>query len=206
MGITESCSAIKQTRLWSEARSWRPGACAVRKAVKDRLIITGLGLAALPVAICSVSWAHTALDALLDFRPWAHMTLEVSLNLLWLLLAMGALAQWLAPDGASSRRHLTGLVSLVFILLLLLPVISANDDLAQRDLINDARTSHCISATLKSERQIAHSAELLDLPVVQAVRIACFNPATYEVISEPSHAASVAAPGNATGNHSPPCG
>jgi hypothetical protein len=179
--------------------------CTVHKAVKDRLIISGVIIASLLFAICSVAWAHAALEASLDLSPWAHMTLEASLNLLWLLLAIGALAHCVGPGGRRCRAHLPGLISLVFIFSLLFPVISANDDLAQLELINDAKTSQSITTSLKSDKQLPRSAGLLGSPAALAVQLASFLPVASEFVSEPAPAAvSVATPGDTTGNHSPP--
>lgn len=175
----------------------------MRKAVKDRLIISGVCVAALLFAIYSVAWAHTALEASLNLRPWAHMTLEASLNLLWLLSAICALAHWVGPEGSRCRAHLPGIISLVFILSLLFPVISANDDLAQLDLINDAKTSQSITTSLRNEKQL-HLAGLLDSSAALANPSACFLPVTTEFVSESARPASVATPGDTTGNHSPP--
>jgi hypothetical protein len=175
----------------------------VSKAVKDRLIISGVIVAALLFAVYSVAWAHTALEASLNLRPWVHVTLEASLNLLWLLLAICALVYWSGPGGSRCRAHLPGLISLVFILSLLFPVISANDDLAQLDLINNAKTLQSITTSLKNQKQL-HSAGLLDLSASLACRSACFLPVTSEFVSEATRPASIATPGNATGNHSPP--
>jgi hypothetical protein len=176
----------------------------VRKPVKDRLIISGLALAAVPLVIYSVPWTHTAVEAALNLRPWAHMTLEVSLNLLWVLLTVGAFVHWAAPGSSRRRTQLSGLVSLVFVLSLLFPVISANDDLAQLDLINDAKTSQLITASLESNKQLPSSAGVLGLPVAAASQLAPFLPLASEFIPEPARPASVATPGDTTGNHSPP--
>lgn len=175
----------------------------MRKVVKDRLIISGVALAALPLVIISVPWTHKAVEAALDLRPWVHMTLEASLNLLWVLLTVGAFVHWAAP-GSRRRTQLSGLVSLVFVLSLLFPVISANDDLTQLDLINDAKTSQLITASLKSNKQLPGSAGLLALPVAAASQLAPSLPLASEFIPEPARPASVATPGDATGNHSPP--
>jgi hypothetical protein len=177
--------------------------CTVRKAVKDRLIISGAIAAALLFAICFVAWAHTAVEASLDLSPWAHMTLEASLNLLWLLLAIYALAHWVGPGASRRRAHLPGLISLVFILSLLFPVISANDDLAQLYLINNAKTSLSITTSLKNGKQL-HSAGLPDWSAALADLSACFLPVTAEFVPGSARPASVATPGEATGNHSPP--
>ena len=162
----------------------------MRNPVKDRLIITALVLAALPFVKGSVAWAH--------------VTLEMSLNLLWVLLALGAFVHWVAPGGKRRRLHPPGLVSLVFVLSLLFPVISANDDLLQLDLINDAQTSQCITTSLKSAKQLPGSAGLPCSPAAAAVNVHSFLPLTSEFVFQPVHAACVAIPGEATGNHSPP--
>ena len=182
----------------------RPHRCTVRKVVKDRLIVSGLALAAVPLVIYSVPWTHTAVEAALDLRPWVHMTLEASLDLLWVLLTVGAFVHWAAPRGNRRRTQLSGLVSLVFVLSLLFPVISANDDLAQLDLINDAKTSQLITASLKSNKQLSGSAGLLALPVAAAYQLAPSLSLASEFIPEPARPASVATPGDTTGNHSPP--
>ena len=176
----------------------------MRKSVKDRLIISGAIVAALLFAICSVAWAHTALEASLNLSPWAHMTLEASLNLLWILLAIGALAHWLRPKRIRWRAHLPGLITLVFMLSLLFPVISANDDLAQLELINDAKTSQSFASSLKNDKQLPRSAGLLGSPATLAVQLASFLPVASQLVSEPAPAMSVATPGDTTGNHSPP--
>ncbi len=53
------------------------------------------------------------------------------------------------------RSRVSGFVSLFFVLVLLFPVVSANDDLAQFELINDAKTSQSIVVDLKSHIQIS---------------------------------------------------
>jgi len=174
----------------------------VRKAVKDRLTTAGLAVGALLLVIYLVGWAHTTLEASLNLRPSVHLTLEASLNLLWLLLAMGAFAHWLAPGGSRRSTHLAELVTLVFVLSLLFPVISANDDLAL-DLINDAKTSQSMVST-QGEKQLRGSAGLLGSPAALAAQLDSALPAAFEFISTHVRAASVATPGDATGNHSPP--
>jgi hypothetical protein len=176
----------------------------VRNAVTDRLTICGLALAAAPLVIYSVPWTHVAVEAALNLRPWAHITLEVSLNLLWVLLTVGAFVHWAAPGSSRRRTQLSGIVSLVFVLSLLFPVISAHDDLAQLDLINDAKTSQLIIASLESNKQLPGSAGVLGLPAAAASQLAPSLPLASEFIPEPAHPASVATPGDTTGNHSPP--
>jgi hypothetical protein len=176
----------------------------VRKTIKDRLIMVALVLAALLFALCFVSWAHTTLEASLDLRPWVHMTLEAALNLLWALLAFGALLHWVAPDTRKHCAHAAGLVTLVFVLSLLFPVISANDDLAQRDFLNDANTSQGIVSGLQSDKHLPVPGGLLRPAAIVALQSPSFPPGDSGFFSEPDRAASVATPGDTTGNHSPP--
>jgi hypothetical protein len=175
----------------------------VRATIKDRLIVVGLVLATLLFVVGFVPSAHTTLEASLNLRPWAHMTLEASLNLLWVLLACCALVRWLGPAASRRCAHVRGLVTLVFVLSLLFPMISANDDLTQMDLLNDAKTSQSI-VKLQTDKHLTVLAGLLGLPIVPAVQSAFFLPGDSGFISQDDHAASVTTPGNTTGNHSPP--
>jgi hypothetical protein len=120
------------------------------------------------------------------------------------LLTVGAFVHWAAPGSNGRRSQLSGLVSLIFVLSLLFPVISANDDLAQLVLINDAKTSQLITASLESNKQLPGSAVLLGLPAALASQSVPSLPLASEFIPEPARPASVAIPGDTTGNHSPP--
>ena len=180
--------------MWDKGRSNSehlapsPTETTVRYAVKSRLTIAGLVLAALPFVVSSVAVMS--------------MGLASFLNLLWFLLVIGALAHWVADNRRGCAR-LPGLVVLVFVLTLLFPVISANDDLAQLDLINDAKTLQSIGSNLKTEKQLWGSAGLLGLPAGLAVKVTSFV-LTSESVFELVHVAFVAITGSATGNHSPP--
>ncbi|MBZ5648366.1 MAG: hypothetical protein LAN37_14220 [Acidobacteriia bacterium] len=132
------------------------------------------------------------------------MTLEAFLNLLWVSLAVAAVAQWVAPSRRRRRAHLSELLSLTFILALLFPVISANDDLAGLALINDVKTSKAVSTSLKSDQQLPAPAGTPGLHAALTSQSVFSLPRASESVSEPVHAASVATPGAATGNHSPP--
>ena len=167
-----------------------PEETKVQNAGKDRLAITGLVLAVLPLVICSVAGAY--------------VTLEAFLNFLWVLLAFGAFVHWVAPGERRRRVHPSGLVGLVFVLSLLFPVISANDDLAQLDLINDAKTSLSIVSKLKSEKQLPGSDRPPDSLAAVTFQLASSLPLTSEFVSEPIHAAYVEILGDVTGNRSPP--
>ena len=156
--------------------------------LRDRLTIRGLVLAALLFVICSVAWTHT--------------TLEASLNLLWVLLAFGALVHWKTSGHRAPHVRRPGLLSLVFVLSLLFPVISANDDLAQLDLINDAKTAQSVS--IETEKQLQSSAGPLGLPAELAITLPPILPLIFELAFGPVPAACVAIPGDASGNHSPP--
>ena len=161
----------------------------MRAALRNRLTFAGLLLAALPFVICAVTRHQIAF--------------ETSLNLLWVSLACGAFVHWRAGGNRRRSAHSSGPVALVFILSLLFPVISANDDLAQLDLINDAKTAQCIIISVKSDKQLRGGAGVVGLPV-PAVKVSSPLAPTSEIVLESFHAASVATSGNATGNHSPP--
>jgi len=161
----------------------------VNNALKDRLIMTALVFAALPFVKGPVAWEH--------------VTLETFLNLLWVLLAFGAIVRWVSPDRRRCR-HAPGLVSLVFVLSLLFPVISANDDLVQLDLINDAETSQCAAASFKTDKQLPGSAVVTGPPAVPEIKINPLHPISSQFVFEPLPAVSVTIPGGTTGNHSPP--
>jgi hypothetical protein len=176
----------------------------VRNAIKDRLIITGLILLALPFAVFSVPWTHKTVEAALDLRPWAHVTVETSLNLLWLSLAVGALVRWVAADHERRRSRFSGLVGLIFVLSLLFPVISASDDLAQLALINDVGTSQSIIAGLHDHKHQLSSPGLSGRPALLPFQVGFSLPLTSEFVSEPARPADITTPGEATGNHSPP--
>jgi len=132
------------------------------------------------------------------------MTLEASLNLLWASLAVTAFAQWVAPDRRRRRAHLPGLISLTFILALLFPVISADDDLGASALINDVKTSKSVSTSFKSDKQLPAPVGTPGSHAALTSQSVFPLPRASESVSEPVHAASVATPGDATGNHSPP--
>lgn len=191
----------------SEVGRLQPLAAAVprtvRNAVRDRLVIGALVLAVLPIVISSVPWAHAASEAWLDLRPWAHVTLEASLNLLWLGVAVAAFLQWALPGGRR-RVHVSGVISLIFALALLFPVISANDDLADLELINDAATSQAIATIVKSSKQLHTPTILRDACPEIAPQFAFSLFLAPESVAEAASALSVVTPGGATGNHSPP--
>lgn len=139
-------------------------------------------------------------------RPWAHLTFEASLNLLWALLAVAAFFHWAMP--ASGRRpvRLASLVSLVFALALLFPVISAADDLAEWGLINEATITQSVTTVVKSHKQAAGRTVQIGLPAIMPYRsdlVLSLAPASF---SDLAPAANVTPPGGATGNHSPPLG
>ena len=160
-------------------------------AGKRRLIITS-ALAALgvPTAICTILAAHTALD--------------VSLNLLWFLLAIGAFAHWAIRGSSKCRSHLPELVSLIFMLSLLFPVIWGNDDWVVQYLIDDANTSQSVVTSLKSENQYpAPGTSLRALAAVEEPSLPSPLP-TFKLAAEAVAAADDAPAVHATGNHSPP--
>ncbi len=174
---------------------------AVSKARKDRVVVGGFVLAALPIVIASFPWIHSAFDAWLDLRPNLHLDFEL-LNLAWLALGVTAFLRWLSPKRKSCARRLSSLISLIFALALLFPVISANDDVAEFELINDATTSQSLARVVQSDKQLHSSLLLAD--TAQATRFAFYLFLTTESIWQPTSSSTVSTPGEATGNHSPP--
>jgi hypothetical protein len=180
-----------------------PHRVSVRNLVQDRLIAIGAVIAALPFLICSVPWAHKAIEDVLQLCPMAHLTLEACLNVLWALIALGAFVRWIALRNSGRRSRLSGFISLTFVLALLFPVISANDDLAQFDLINDAKTSQSITVDLKNHIQLSNSPVALRPPVASDAVLTSFSPLHVELI-ESAHPPGAVILGDSTANHSPP--
>ncbi len=176
----------------------------VRGNTKDRLLLGGLIIVGLPLVICSVALARLAFEPSLGHYPWAHMTIEACLNVLWVLLALSVVVHWVTPGPKGRRGRLGGLVSLAFVLSLLFPVISANDDAAQFDLINDAKSLQSITLSLKNDKQARHAAGFVAVPAVPAVQLHSVHPLAFDLVVEPAPAVNVAIPGADTGNHSPP--
>jgi hypothetical protein len=179
----------------------------VRNGLKGRVLSGGLMLAILPIVISCVPWVHRACDAWLDLRPWAHMMVE-SLNLLWLFVALVALVQWLSSSIGSHRRslHLSGLVSLTFALALLFPIVSADDDLWQLEIINDVTKSQSIASALKSVQKTHAARGVADSRPPLASQFVFSVFLVTEAVAERAFTVSVATPGETTGNHSPPLG
>ncbi len=162
----------------------------MRNAVKNRLIVAGFVLTALACVICSVAWAF--------------ITFEAALNFLWVLLAFSVLVHGAAPTNDRRCARLPRLVILVIALSLLFPVISANDDFAQLDLMDDGQNAQSIVSSLKTDKQLRAAAGLLGLPTELGANVSSFLLLTSEFVLDPVDAACVATAGNATGNHSPP--
>ncbi len=151
-----------------------------------------------------VTWTRAGTDSSLGPGLSTHLTLEASLDLLWFLLSVGVFVHWAARGCGRRVSRLPGIVVLAFTLALLFPVISADDDLTQLDLINDAATSESITAALKSVKHLAGSTGLPSLPAVSASRSDVCLPVTSELVAESSRTPRVTTPGDVTGNHSPP--
>ncbi len=177
--------------------------CTLRNAVRDRLIAGGLLIAVLPIVLSSVPWTHATIETFLDLRPSTHVGLEACLNLLWLLLAVATFAYWI-DRGSRRCNQVRGFVSLVFALALLFPVISANDDLEQWCLINDAVSSQSLTADLKGNHHPSAPPTFLVSPAALATQSAPPIHSASQFVCGPSPRASVDTPGDTTGNHSPP--
>ncbi len=173
----------------------------MRNAGKDRVVVGGFVFAALPIVIASFPWIHNAFDAWIDLRPNLHLDFEL-LNLAWLMLAIAAFLRWLSLNRKSCGRGLASLISLIFALALLFPVISANDDVAEFELINDAATSQSVATAVQSDNQFHSSIVLANTSQANGFAFSLFR--TKELISQPASSSTVSTPGAATGNHSPP--
>ncbi len=173
----------------------------MRNAGKDRVVIGGFVFAALPMVIASFPWIHNGFDSWLDLRPNLHLGFEL-LNVAWLALAVAAFLRWISSKRKSCARGLSSLISLIFALALLFPVISANDDVAEFELINDATTSQSLATVVQSDKQLHSSILLADIS--QSVRFAFHLFLSTESTWQPTSSSTVSTPGEATGNHSPP--
>lgn len=171
---------------------------------KERLIVPGLVLAAPAFVVFSTPWAHAIVDRALNRCPGAHGTLEASLNCLWVVLALTLFVHSILRGSARRRGPLPGLVSLTFIFSLLFPVISADDDLAQFTLINDANTSQALTDTIKTYKQLPRTFDPVPLPAAFTSGPIHRPAVTPEYLWESVSPVGVADPGRATGNHSPP--
>lgn len=174
----------------------------MHKSLEDRLTVSGLVTACLLLSIFSVPWIHAAVESLLDCLPCVHGTVEAVLNVSWVLLAVVAFARW--NSGGSYRRDsFSGTLSLIFVLALLFPVISASDDQAQMALIDNADAAQSIALNLENHKQQLHIvASLTPAVPVAAESPAC--PLPFELVSEPVFTATFDTTDNTTGNHSPP--
>ncbi len=157
-------------------------------ALKNRL------LAASAIALIAAApflWRMTGLQP----------SLEVVLNLVWLVLVLASFGAWGCRRPAPRPRHLE-LVTLVFVFALLFPVISPSDDLAQ-PLDDDACTSQLVISGLKAEK---HTPAAVGLPE-SALPVLSFVPMlarSIEIAVPPAMRSFPAAIGHASGNHSPP--
>ncbi len=175
----------------------------VPNAAKSGLLKIGFVAAALTFAIWSTTWLHVSIDAYLDLYPWAHVTLEAVLNALWIFLAFGALSHWLI-SAKSNTRVLRGFISLVFALSLFFPVISANDDFLQQELINDSNTSQSLVSSLDAKRQFAVQATPRNMRPMLVFQLRPVRPVAFwrnpDLASRKYSAPAI----RAFGNHSPP--
>ena len=141
----------------------------------------------------AATWAFCGLAASLS----AHLLL----NVLWWLLAIAA-ARYLRRSEQHCRPAPV-LLSLICVLVLLFPIVSANDDAARWDLANDASTSQVVIKSLDDgkqtpvqgtgERRLPHRF-LLHPPVAQKLE------AVPTYVSPQLHLAYL----GASGIHSPP--
>ncbi len=137
-----------------------------------------------------------------------HLGFEPRLNVLWTLLAAGTLGHWMYRRmyrrGSTCRLHLPELVGLIFVLSLLFPVISANDDLLQQEAINETPASQCVVAGADTERQLSSaSSSRVFSPALVAPQFSLLL-FRFEQVAEIAPAPHDAPASRASGNHSPP--
>ncbi len=166
--------------------------CRVRAfGNNDRLMISSVLLLPVP------------LFALPNLLP-GHLGLEPRLNVLWALLAAGALGDWLYRRGSRCRPHLVELIGLIFVLSLLFPVISANDDLLLQEAIYEPPASQCLIAGADTERQLSPAPSSRTFsPALVAVQFSLLL-RSFEQLTEIAPARHDAPAIRAFGNHSPP--
>lgn len=124
---------------------------------------------------------------------------DASLDTIWLLVAAATLLSWRACG--SSRRRTCAIVALAFILVLLFPIVSTADDVAEQARVYDLVPSHL---TVKNSKEVnsvtpgvlpAIAGSVPALPVLEF---------TGDRLDARSSAARAVPLSSATGNHSPP--
>lgn len=78
---------------------------------------------------------------------------EFFLNVVWFLAAIGAGVVLLPRMSQAGNRRTLALASLICLFALLFPVVSADDDRAQQELLNDATISQMMVKSLDSVKQ-----------------------------------------------------
>jgi hypothetical protein len=128
---------------------------------------------------------------------------EMLLNLCWLAVAALALSRW-ALHGRSGRvPALSSFLSLVCVLALLFPVISASDDLLQQEFTDDAgRTQAVIKNAGTGEKvwQHHHSPAVVASAAAALLRA----PAREHLLADPGQSFAAPAPVRSLAGRSPP--
>jgi hypothetical protein len=141
----------------------------------------------------------------LRWLPAVGLSAEFLHNVAWLLLALGALGLPLASGSDDSGRRCTSVVvSAVCVFVLLFPIISANDDRAQRQPVSDTSTSQLAIKSLDSGKQTPVYSAGARRPVAVAPPPAA-DGLEAEVGGADHCFAARTARLNASGIHSPPC-
>ncbi len=160
----------------------------MRRSHRDSLILRGV------VAVAALALATYA-------RACIGLRLETLLNLGWSALALGAGTDWCLRS-RSQRARLTQLLSLTFVLALLFPVISANDDVLL--LADDTSTSQSAVISLEKDKRSTGLALAATVPTLVAAQLShflfCILASVPEFLAPLGPSAGV----HATGNHSPP--
>ena len=129
---------------------------------------------------------------------------EFLLNVGWFLLAIGTLGLLLPRSSAEESRRLPLVASALCVLVLLFPIIPADDDRAQPELLNDASTSQLAVKSLDSGKQTPVYSASARRPVAVAPPPAAggweaeVGGADHCFVARTAYL-------NASGIHSPPC-
>ena len=161
-----------------------------RQGPHRRWRVTGLFTVAAAAVVCTFAIAPRSLEAIL--------------NGLWAALALGALAAWTLGERPRRYGRTLELVSLVFILALLFPIISPNDDYALQVFAEDVSNTQSVAIVLKSDHA---QPSTMQAPVPAAVAPGSFPALTLglrELVSDAAVAAVLPRLRHARGNHSPP--
>ncbi len=140
----------------------------------------------------------------LRWLPGVDLSPEFLLNVAWFLLAIGTLGLLSPRSSDDGSRHISLVMSAICVLVLLFPVISANDNRAQQQPVSDTSTSQLAVKSLDSGKQTPVSSASARRPAPVAPPPAAggleaeVGGADHCLVARTAYL-------NASGIHSPPC-